>query len=394
MRSWRAIVAVLLVTMLWTSVACAQRGISWDRVNKRVKFANPIYVTSTGISYVMGSLNIAGDVTLGSAVGDTVTVEGTTTFKAPVTLGDAAGDGFTLTGYLTRLRVGTGSTADLVHGADDAFVEGQLEADGAYRLDGSGVLGKTTSQTLTVNAATTFAHSLTVTAAKSLTVPDSFYATRWRIGTGSTPGDSNATAADGLLVEGAAEVDGALSAHGNVALGNSASADTVTVTADITLDAGTAITSPDGAYFTQLRIGTGSTPGVDAATAADGFMCEGAAEIDGPTALHGILTATADADFSATGGSTGDPDVGISGYAHAYGVLEVDGILQADGGVGTAAGTSVSVGAAPASTTALVFAAVTGMANAAADTVNLYLQGGDIYAIDASGNTTKVADLP
>jgi len=40
------------------------------------------------------------------------------------------------TAYLTRLRVGTGSTPGLTIDNDDAFIEGSLEVDGATRLDG------------------------------------------------------------------------------------------------------------------------------------------------------------------------------------------------------------------------------------------------------------------
>lgn len=45
----------------------------------------------------------------------------------------------------------------------------------------------------------------------------------------------------------------------------------------------------------------------------------------------GTVAADGDVDLSATGGSTGDPDLGVSGYAKFSGTVELDGPVQVDG---------------------------------------------------------------
>lgn len=252
MKRCSFLVLLALAALLAVQPVEAWRGMEWDAANSKLTFTS------------------------------TVAFSGTVTYDGATTLGNAATDAITLTGYLTRLRVGTGSTAGLTHSSDDAFIEGQLEVDSTTQLDGDVNLGNSASaDTVTVTA------DVTLNAGTAVTSPDGCYFTRLRVGTGSTPGENSATAADGLFVEGVAEVDGVFQADGNVDLGNSASADTVTITADITLDAGTAITSPSGAYATQWRVGTGSTPGDSNSIAADGLFVEGAAEIDGDVRFDG-----------------------------------------------------------------------------------------------------------
>jgi hypothetical protein len=127
----------------------------------------------------------------------------------------------------------------------------------------------------------------------------------------------------------------------------------------IAFTAGAKVTFPDTAYFTQLRIGTGSTPDNAAAIAPDGLFVEGAAEIDG--------------------------------------ALRVDGVLTANAGVGSAAGYSVSVGAAPIATSGLVLPALAAdPAAAPAGFVVVYFHSGEtkIKAINESGVAVDLCNWP
>ena len=60
------------------------------------------------------------------------------------------------------------------------------------------------------------------------------------------------------------------------------------------------------------------------------YIQTGAVEIDTAVTLDGVLTTTADVDNDASGGSTGDPDFSIDGYAKFAGVAEIDGKTQCD----------------------------------------------------------------
>jgi len=92
----------------------------------------------------------------------------------------------------------------------------------------------------------------------------------------------------------------------------------------INIDAASAITFQAGAYFTVMRVGTGSTPDVSATTEADGMFVEGDAEFDDTVRIDGVLTcASEDVDFDETGGSTGDPDFSVDGYAKFNGTVEL-----------------------------------------------------------------------
>jgi len=174
--------------------------------------------------------------------------------------------------------------------------------------------------------------------------------------TGGSTGAPDLSVAGYAKFAGTLEVDGAAQFDGNVTLGD-AGADIVTVNSDdFRFTAGAKVTFPDTAYFTQLRIGTGSTPDNAAAIAADGLFVEGAAEIDG--------------------------------------ALRVDGALTANAGVGSAAGFSVSVGAAPIATAGLVLPALT-IDPAAAPTnfVVIYFHSGEgkVKAINSAGVTADLA---
>jgi hypothetical protein len=78
------------------------------------------------------------------------------------------------------------------------------------------------------------------------------------------------------------------------------------------------------------RIGTGSTPDSLTALGDDTLFVEGAFEVDGTARFDGVITATADVDFDATGGGSADPDFSVDGYALLAGVLDLNGSVDAD----------------------------------------------------------------
>jgi cytoskeletal protein CcmA (bactofilin family) len=278
-----------------------------------VDAAGDVVLTETGGSTSDPDFSVAGY----SKFGGAVEIDGAVLLDGNVTLGDAAGDVITLTGYMTRLRVGTGSTADLTHGSDDAFIEGQLEVDGAARFDGAVTLGDAASDVITLTG----------------------YMTRLRVGTGSTADLTHG--ADDAFIEGQLEVDGAVRFDGSVTIGD-AGADVLTINADtVTLTAGCAVTVPDTAYFSRVRVGTGST--ADLTLVDDDAFIEGQLEVDGAVRLDGNVTlgdAASDV-ITLTGymtrlrvgtGATADLTHGVDD-AFIEGQLEVDGAARFDGNV-------------------------------------------------------------
>lgn len=81
-----------------------------------------LYATSAGALFASSTLQTTGALTT----------------YGNVTLGDAVGDVITVNGYLTQARIGTGTTFDHVAtiGADELGVEGEVEFDGTAWFDG------------------------------------------------------------------------------------------------------------------------------------------------------------------------------------------------------------------------------------------------------------------
>lgn len=205
-----------------------------------------------------GKLTANGDVDLGNAVGDTITVKGTANFDEAVTLDKTLGvtGAVTLTAGLsvgTTLAV-TGATT--LNGAvtigdavgDAITVKGTLNCDEAVTLDKTlGVTGASTltgavscgstlavtgaatlSSTLDVSGAMTVGGNLGITGtltAAALNVAGTFTAEDFTVTDDLTVGDDASVAGD-------LTVTGATVCNGNVDLGNAAG-DTLTITAQV-----------------------------------------------------------------------------------------------------------------------------------------------------------------
>ena len=102
------------------------------------------------ISAVLALLLLAGiaqatsTISTNISTGGTLTVDGASTLTGAVTtagavtLGDAVADAITANGYFTQMRIGTGSTFDIIGtvGADELGVEGDMEVDGTASFSG------------------------------------------------------------------------------------------------------------------------------------------------------------------------------------------------------------------------------------------------------------------
>lgn len=110
------------------------------------------------------------------------------------------------------LTASGGSTGDPdLSVAGYAKFAGDLEVVGAVLFNGAVSLGDAGADIVTVNS-----DDFRFTADAKVTFPATAYFTQLRIGTGATPDDAGAVAADGLFVEGAAEIDGTLLVDGAV----------------------------------------------------------------------------------------------------------------------------------------------------------------------------------
>jgi hypothetical protein len=263
---------------------------------------NDIIVTGDVMTPNIKANDGTASITIADSTG-AVAVAPAISLNGNITLGDNASDVITATGYFTKLRAGTGSTSGHTATAADAlFVEGVAEIDGAAYCD----------TTLDVAGIATLAADVDLTA------------------TGGSTSDGDFTVAGYAEFAGTTELSGA-----SIILGDAAG-DVVTVNSDdFQFTAAAKVTFPDTAYFTQLRVGTGSSTG-HTATGADGLYVEGITEIDGALfadstlSVDGVATLAADVDLSATGGSTSDGDLTVAGYAKFAGVAELDGLVQLD----------------------------------------------------------------
>ena len=171
---------------------------------------------------VTGASTLNGNVTVGDASADTVTVNGTTTFAGAAvtttfagnatvngntTLGDASADTVTVNGTTTFAGAAVTTTF-----AGSSQVGGALGVTGSAGFNGNVILGDASSDTVTVNGTTTFAGAAVTT-----------------------------TFAGNSQIGGNLGVTGSAGFNGNVILGD-ASADTVTVNGTTTF-AGAAVTT-------------------------------------------------------------------------------------------------------------------------------------------------------
>lgn len=137
---------------------------------------------------------------------------------------------------------------------------------------------------------------------------------------GGSTADPDFSVAGYAKLAGALEVDGAAAFDGAVTLGDAAT-DVITVNSDdFQFTAAAKVTLPATAYFTQMRIGTGSATG-HTADAADCIFVEGIAEIDGAFFADAAATVAGTATFNGPIATPDDGELTVS----AGGVITVTG---------------------------------------------------------------------
>lgn len=167
-----------------------------------------------------------------------------------------------------HLRVGTGSTPDVTPGADDVFIEGTLEVDGAVRLDGAltqngdQVIGGTTPS-ITIGDAGEEDTSLIYDGNAvdfHISLDDS--ADKLVISTGSTVGNANRIALNsadqGIIIGDASETDVWLTFDGNADdfhIGLDDSSDDLVIGYGGTVGTDPRLTVIDDATSSQIVIG-------------------------------------------------------------------------------------------------------------------------------------------
>ena len=224
-------------------------------------FAGKVHITDN--AEVDGNLQVDGSITLGDSDADTLTVNATSTYTASITseditannikIGvDGTGEISTTTGNLT-IDSATGQT----------IVDDSLEVKVNLEVDGNSTLGDASTDTLTVNATSTFTAPITSTdiTADSVKIgvdaANEISTTAGNLILDSFGGTVNVT--DNLdvdldlNVDGNAQVDGTLTVDGNATIGN-ASTDAHVVTGTVT--ANQRITANDGIHVNDLRLGT------------------------------------------------------------------------------------------------------------------------------------------
>uniref|UniRef100_A0A6M3II02 Uncharacterized protein n=1 Tax=viral metagenome TaxID=1070528 RepID=A0A6M3II02_9ZZZZ len=280
---------------------------------------------------------------------------GDAVFNEDVELCVAADDKVTFTsGYFTQFRIGTGATPATAVAADNAFIEGQLELDGALDAD--------STSDFAGDAVFNEDVSLCVGSDDKVTFTDGYF-TQFRIGTGATPDITLGT--DGAFIEGTLEVDGVMSvsagAVGAPAIYSAADADTGiwwSAADTLNLSVGGAEVAEFGATANSLgnasdittvlgglRIGTGGTPGVTHGD--DDLYVEGTAEVDG------VVSVSAGAVGAPAIYCTDDTNTGVWSSAADTLNLSVGGVEVAEWGA-----TANSMGNASDTTTLLGFVRV------------------------------------
>ena len=169
---------------------------------------------------------------------------------------------------LYHLRVGTGSTPDVTPGADDVFIEGTLEVDGATRFDGALTQGGDITVTGTTPAVTIGDAGAEDTSLIydgnavdfHISLDDS--ADKLVISTGSTPGTANRIAINsadqGIILGDASQTDVWVTFDGNADdfhIGLDDSSDDLVVGYGGTVGTDPRLTVVDDASSTQLVVG-------------------------------------------------------------------------------------------------------------------------------------------
>ena len=238
-------------------------------------FAGKVHITDN--AEIDGFLQVDGNTTLGDSDADTLTVNATSTYTASITSEDITAN---------NIKIGVDSTGEISTTAGNltidsatgqTIVDDSLEVKVNFEVDGNSTLGNASTDTLTVNATSTFTAPITSTdiTADSIKIgvdaANEISTTAGNLILDSFGGTVNVT--DNLdvdldlNVDGNAQVDGTLTVDGNATIGN-ASGDAHTITGTVT--ANQRITANDGIHVNNLRLGT--TNGVRAIFADGGSL--------------------------------------------------------------------------------------------------------------------------
>src|SRR3989344_5048548 len=90
------------------------------------------------LSAVLALLLLAGIAQAATTITTNINTGGDLTVSGSSTIGDAVTDAVTANAYFTQMRIGTGSTFDIIGtvGADELGVEGAMEVDGTATFSG------------------------------------------------------------------------------------------------------------------------------------------------------------------------------------------------------------------------------------------------------------------
>ena len=114
-----------------------------------------------GNTQIDGTLTVDGNTTIGNAAGDAHSVTGTVQFNQPITSTDITADNIKI-GVDAATEISTTSGNLILDSAGgQVHVTDNLEVDGFILVEGNSTLGDASSDTLTVNATSTFTASIT-----------------------------------------------------------------------------------------------------------------------------------------------------------------------------------------------------------------------------------------
>ena len=249
-----------------------------------------------GNTQIDGTLTVDGNATIGNAAGDAHSFTGTVQFNQPITSTDITADNIKI-GVDAATEISTTSGNLILDSAGgQVHITDNLEVDGFLLVEGNTTLGDASSDTLTVNATSTFTASITT---------DDITAENIQIGvSGANEID---TAQGNLIIDSATgqtiiddslEIKQALEVDGSTTLGDNA-ADALTVNATSTFNS--AITSTD-ITADAVKIGVdasneiSTTTGVLVLDSAGGTVnitdhadVDGNLNVDGNTQIDGTL---------------------------------------------------------------------------------------------------------
>ena len=253
-----------------------------------------------GNTQVDGTLTVDGNTTIGNNSGDAHSVTGTVTFNQAITSTDITADAIKI-GVDADNEIST-TTGNLILDSDGGKVHitDNAEVDGNLQVDGNTQLGDADTDSLTVNATSSFTASIT---SEDITANNIKIGVDGNSEVSTTSGNLTIDSATGqTIVDDNLEVTGNIVVDGNSTLGD-ASNDTLTVNATSTFNA--AITSTD-ITADNIQIGV-----------------SGAGEID---------TTTGNLTLDSAGGTVNITDnADIDGNLNVDGNAQVDGTLNVDG---------------------------------------------------------------